>query len=121
MGHYRLQTNGIWPGTQLDLLTISGPLELKGSGTIAAGGRLRFTGRAQAMAGTDPGVKAQLTGVYNIPLAEMPKAFAKGKDTTSYFASGEIIGQLLKAKGQITTIPATEATFNDSFVKALAK
>ena len=26
MGHYRLQTNGVWPGTQLDLLTISGPL-----------------------------------------------------------------------------------------------
>jgi len=24
-GHYRLQTNGVWPGTQLDLLTISGP------------------------------------------------------------------------------------------------
>lgn len=66
MGHYRLQTNGVWPGTQLDLLTISGPLELKGSGTIAAGGRLRFTGRAQAMAGTDPGVKAQLTGLISL-------------------------------------------------------
>jgi general secretion pathway protein N len=66
MGHYRLQTNGVWPGTQLDLLTISGPLELKGSGTIAAGGGLRFTGRAQAMAGTDPGVKAQLTGLISL-------------------------------------------------------
>lgn len=66
MGHYRLQTNGVWPGTQLDLLTISGPLELKGSGTIAAGGRLRFTGRAQALAGTDPGVKAQLTGLISL-------------------------------------------------------
>jgi general secretion pathway protein N len=66
MGHYRLQTNGVWPGTQLDLLTISGPLELKGSGTIPQGGRLRFTGRAQAMAGTDPGVKAQLTGLISL-------------------------------------------------------
>lgn len=66
MGHYRLQTNGVWPGTQLDLLTISGPLELKGSGTIAADGRVRFTGRAQAMAGTDPGVKAQLTGLISL-------------------------------------------------------
>jgi len=66
MGHYRLQTNGVWPGTQLNLLTISGPLELKGSGTIAAGGRVRFTGRAQAMAGTDPGVKAQLTGLISL-------------------------------------------------------
>ena len=64
-------------------------------------------------------VKEQLTGVYNIPLAEMPKAFLPAKETTSYFASGEIIGQLLKAKGQITTIPATEATFDASLVKAL--
>ena len=66
MGHYRLQTNGVWPGTQLELLTISGPLELKGNGTINEGGRLRFTGRAQAMAGTDPGVKAQLTGLISL-------------------------------------------------------
>jgi len=66
MGHYRLKTNGMWPGTQLELLTISGPLELKGSGTIPEGGRLRFTGRAQALAGTDPGVKAQLTGLISL-------------------------------------------------------
>jgi NitT/TauT family transport system substrate-binding protein len=64
-------------------------------------------------------VKEQLSGVYNIPLAEMPKAFLPAKETTSYYASGEIIGQLLKAKGQITTIPATEATFDASLVKAL--
>jgi NitT/TauT family transport system substrate-binding protein len=65
--------------------------------------------------------KEQLSGVYNIPLAEMPKAFVKAKETTSYFASGEIIGQLLVAKGQIKTAPATEATFDASLVKALAK
>ena len=64
-------------------------------------------------------VKEQLTGVYNIPLAEMPKAFTKAKETTSYHASGEIIGELLKAKGQITTIPAIEATFDASLVKGL--
>jgi NitT/TauT family transport system substrate-binding protein len=66
-------------------------------------------------------VKEQLSGVYNIPLAEMPKAFTKAKETTSYYASGEIIAELLKAKGQITTIPATEATFDASLVKTLAK
>jgi NitT/TauT family transport system substrate-binding protein len=64
-------------------------------------------------------VKEQLTGVYNIPAAEMPKAFTKAKETTSYYASGEIIGELLKAKGQITTIPAIEATFDASLVKGL--
>ncbi len=66
-------------------------------------------------------VKEQLSGVYNIPLAEMPKAFAKGKETTSYYASGEIIGELLKAKGQIATVPPTEATIDPQFVNALVK
>ena len=66
-------------------------------------------------------VKEQLTGVYNIPLAEMPKAFAKSKETTSYYGSGAVIGDLLKAKGQIKTIPATESTFDAQFVSALAK
>lgn len=65
--------------------------------------------------------KEQMSGVYNIPLAEMPKAFAPGKDTTSYFASGEVIGQLLKAKGQIKAVPAIESTFDASIVKTLAK
>jgi NitT/TauT family transport system substrate-binding protein len=64
-------------------------------------------------------VKEQLSGVYNIPKAEMPNAFMKAKVTTSYYASGEIIGQLLKAKGQIKTVPATEATFDAALVKAL--
>ena len=65
--------------------------------------------------------KEQMSGVYNIPLAEMPKAFLSAKETTSYYASGEVIGQLLKAKGQISAIPATEATFDASLVKALVK
>jgi len=66
-------------------------------------------------------VKEQLSGVYNIPLAEMPKAFVQSKETTSYFGSGAVIGDLLKAKGQIKTIPATEATFDAQFVTALTK
>jgi NitT/TauT family transport system substrate-binding protein len=66
-------------------------------------------------------VKEQLSGVYNIPLAEMPKAFVPARETTSYYASGAIIAELLKAKGQITTVPATEATIDPQFVNALAK
>jgi general secretion pathway protein N len=65
-GHYRLTTNGVFPGTQLNLLTISGPLELTGSGTIAEGGRLRFQGVARALAGTDPAIKTQLTGLISL-------------------------------------------------------
>jgi NitT/TauT family transport system substrate-binding protein len=54
-------------------------------------------------------------------MTEMPKAFAKAKETTSYYASGEIISQLLMSKGQIKAIPATEATFDAQFVTALTK
>jgi len=63
--------------------------------------------------------KEQMSGVYNIPLTEMPKAFIKAKETTSYYASGEIIANLLKAKGQIDKIPPTEATMDAQFVTAL--
>ena len=65
-GHYRLQSNGVFPGTQLNLTTISGPLELTGNGTIAEGGRLRFQGRAQPLAGTDDAIKSQLTGLISL-------------------------------------------------------
>lgn len=65
--------------------------------------------------------KEQLTGVYNIPLHEMPKAFMKTKETTSYYASGDIIGGILKAKGQIDKVPPTEATMDGQFVNALQK
>jgi NitT/TauT family transport system substrate-binding protein len=66
-------------------------------------------------------VKEQLSGVYNIPLAEMPKAFMKSTDTTSYYGSGEVIGKLLMAKGQIKTIPTTESTMDAQFVTAMTK
>lgn len=79
----------------------------------------KIIGKAMGVSAKE--VKEQLSGVYNIPLAEMPKAFLKAKETTSYYASGEVIGELLKAKGQITAIPPTEATIEPKFVNALAK
>jgi len=66
-------------------------------------------------------VKEQLGGVYNIPVPEMAKAFVKAKQTTSYYASGEIIGEILKAKGQIKEVPAAESTMDAQFVNALVK
>jgi NitT/TauT family transport system substrate-binding protein len=66
-------------------------------------------------------VKEQMSGVYNIPLSEMPGNFKKAKATTSLYGSGEVIAKILKAKGQITTIPKTEDTFDDQFVKAMTK
>jgi general secretion pathway protein N len=65
-GHYRLQTNGVFPGTQLSLSTVAGPLEMVGNGTIDAGGKLRFQGTARPMAGVDPVVSAQLAGLITL-------------------------------------------------------
>jgi general secretion pathway protein N len=62
-GHYRLQSNGDYPGLQLTLQTLAGPLEMTGNGTIAEGGRLGFQGLARAAPGADPAVKLQLAGL----------------------------------------------------------
>ncbi|BBP04172.1 hypothetical protein TPL01_27410 [Sulfuriferula plumbiphila] len=75
----------------------------------------------KAMGVSPAEVKEQWKGVYNIPLNEMSKNFSKSKDTTSFYASGEIISKILKNKGQISTIPLTEKTFDDQFVKSLTK
>lgn len=75
----------------------------------------------KAMGVTGKEAMEQMGGVYNIPLAEMPKAFKKSSATTSYYASGEVISGILKNKGQITVVPATEATIDSQFVKSLVK
>lgn len=75
----------------------------------------------KAMGVTGKEAMEQMGGVYNIPLAEMPKAFKKSTSTTSYYASGEVISGILKNKGQITVVPATEATIDSQFVKSLVK
>ncbi|MEY8879375.1 MAG: ABC transporter substrate-binding protein [Leptothrix sp. (in: b-proteobacteria)] len=79
----------------------------------------KLIGKAMGISAAE--VKDQLSGVYNIPPAEMAKAYVKGTDTTSYYASGAVIGKILKDKGQITAIPSTESTIDDQFVKAVAK
>ena len=66
IGHYMLQTSGSYPGTRLQLQTISGPLELAGSGTISEGGRLSFQGIARPEPTADPWTKSQLTGLISL-------------------------------------------------------
>lgn len=65
--------------------------------------------------------KAQMSGVYNIPLAEMSKNFSPSSETTSFFGSGAVIAQLLKDNGQIAAIPDFASTFDAQFVAALLK
>lgn len=63
----------------------------------------------------------QLKGVYNIPLKEMSKTYAQGKDTTSFYVSGGIINEILQKNGQIKKPAAIPATLDDRYVKALLK
>lgn len=66
-------------------------------------------------------VNEQLKSVHFFSADEMAKVFAKSTDTTSYFAASQIIGQLLKGKGEIRQVPGAEATFDPQFVSALNK
>jgi len=65
-GHYRLHASGFYVGASLQLETISGPMEMTGSGTIGDGGRLRFQGIARVQPGTDPAVATQLSGLISL-------------------------------------------------------
>lgn len=75
----------------------------------------------KAIGVSDKEVLEQLKGVYNIPLAEMPKTYAKGKDTTSFFVSGEVINDILIKNGQIKKAASIPATLDDRYVKTLLK
>ena len=65
--------------------------------------------------------KEQMSGVYNIPLAEMAKNFEQSEATSSFYGSGAVIAQLLKDNGQIPVIPNFADTYDAQFVEALAK
>ena len=64
---------------------------------------------------------AQMEGVYNIPLDEMPKNFRESDDTLSFYGSGSVIAGLLKKNNQIPMIPDFADTFDASLVQALTK
>lgn len=76
-------------------------------------------GKAIGVSGKE--VLEQLQGVYNIPPKEMLQPFAKGKDTKSYFVSGEVINEILLKSGQIKKTVAITTTIDDKFVKAALK
>jgi len=76
-------------------------------------------GKAIGVSGKE--VLEQLEGVYNIPLKEMAQPFKPGKDTKSYFVSGEVINELLMKSGQIKKPVAIKTTIDDTFVKAVMK
>ncbi len=68
---------------------------------------------------SDKEVLEQMTGVFNPTFPEFAKVFAKSADTVSLFTSGAVISKILKAKGEIKTIPKTEDTFDDSIARSM--
>lgn len=79
----------------------------------------RIIGKAMGISAAE--VKDQLQGVYFFTPAEMAGVFTKSADTTSFYTSTQIIGKLLKDKGEIKQIPPAEANFDAQFVTALGK
>jgi general secretion pathway protein N len=65
-GHYRLNLSGGFPGTRLTLVTLTGPLEMTGDGTIAERGRVRFQGVARPVANADATTRTQLSGLISL-------------------------------------------------------
>jgi len=64
-------------------------------------------------------VKAQLANVENPALGELSDVFKKSSSLPSFYASGSVIGDILKKEGQIQVTPPIEATYDASFVAAL--
>jgi NitT/TauT family transport system substrate-binding protein len=64
-------------------------------------------------------VKEQLPNIENPPLANLGDVFKKEAALPSFYASGKIIGDILKREGQITALPPIEVTYDASFVSAL--
>jgi NitT/TauT family transport system substrate-binding protein len=70
---------------------------------------------------SDKEVLEQLSGVYNMTADEFGAVFAKSDKTTSLYGSGAVISKILKAKGEIKSIPKTEDTYDDSVFKTMKK
>ena len=64
-------------------------------------------------------VAEQLPNIENPELANLGDVFVKGAALPSFYASGKIIGDILKREGQIDAPPPIEATYDARFVSAL--
>jgi len=70
---------------------------------------------------SDKEVLEQMSGVYNMTADEFASVFTKSEKTTSLYGSGAVISKILKAKGEIKSIPKTEDTYDDSVLKTMKK
>lgn len=75
---------------------------------------------ARAMGISPKEVKEQLPLVRNVSGTDMPKAFASSPDPLSFHTSGAITSEILKARGEITRMPAVTEYTEAKFVNAVA-
>ncbi len=66
-------------------------------------------------------VPEEMKTVYNPTLEEMPEVFGKSDKISSFYNSGELIGNLLVEKKAIKAIPPIPETFDARFVQALLR
>jgi len=64
-------------------------------------------------------VAEQLPNIENPDLAHLGDVFKKSDALPSFFASGRIIGDILKKEGQIEAAPPIESTFDAGFVSSI--
>ena len=64
-------------------------------------------------------VQAELSNIENPPLAEMDEVFKNSPHLPSFYASGTIIGTILKREGQIERLPSIAETYDARFVSEL--
>jgi NitT/TauT family transport system substrate-binding protein len=64
-------------------------------------------------------VAEQLPNIENPTLSHLSDVFKKTDALPSFYASGKVIGDLLKKEGQLDVPPSIEATYDASFVAAL--
>jgi len=64
-------------------------------------------------------VQAELTNIENPPLGELGEVFRNSPTLPSFYASGAIIGAILKKEGQIERLPSIADTYDSRFVSAL--
>lgn len=64
-------------------------------------------------------VRDQLPNIENPPLANLGDVFKPAAVLPSFYASGKVIGDILKREGQIDALPPIESTYDASFVRAV--
>jgi NitT/TauT family transport system substrate-binding protein len=74
---------------------------------------------AKVLGITPAEVLAQLPNIENPPLAQLGDVFRNSDALPSFYASGKVIGAILRKQGQIEALPSINATYDARFVSAM--